>query len=106
MNRAAMPPQRRAYRSNASPPSSLLFPQFLARSRNFPARFGRMRSGPLSGSVMLHRFPKQVFVDRAKDFVGQLQRTDLFAAQIVNVNRCHDVFMEARASSPVQLSLL
>src|SRR4051812_50192362 len=38
---------------------------------------------------MLHRFPQQVFVHRAKDFFGEVERADLFAIQIYNINVCH-----------------
>jgi hypothetical protein len=38
-----------------------------------------MRSGALPGAVMLYRLPEQIFVDRAKNFVGQLERANFFA---------------------------
>ena len=41
---------------------------------------------------MFHRLPEQVFVDRAEDFVGEIQCPDLLAAQIVNVDSCHMLF--------------
>jgi hypothetical protein len=41
-----------------------------------------MGSGTLPGAVMLHRFPEQVFVDRAENFIGQLKRAYLFATEI------------------------
>ena len=76
-------------RSDAGAAGALLLPQFLARTGNFPAALGFVRSGVLPGAVMLHRFPEQIFVDRAEDLVGQIERPDLFAAQIVYVYRCH-----------------
>jgi hypothetical protein len=41
-----------------------------------------MRTGPLRGAVMLDRFPEQVLVDAAENFVGQLEATYLFPGQI------------------------
>jgi hypothetical protein len=45
------------------------------------------------GAVMFHRFPEQVFVDRAENFVGEIQCPDLLAAQIVYVDSCHMLFV-------------
>ena len=38
---------------------------------------------------MLYRFPEKVFIDTAKDLVGQLQRACLLAFEIYNINLCH-----------------
>src|SRR5690349_17209647 len=38
---------------------------------------------------MLYRFPEKVFIDTAKDLVGQLQRACLLAFEIYYVNLCH-----------------
>src|SRR5579863_4247440 len=89
MHRSAVPPQRRADRTDAGAACALLLPQLLARPGHLPARLGGMGSGMLPGAIVLHRFPEQVFVDRAKNFVGEIERPDLLAAQIVYVNRCH-----------------
>jgi hypothetical protein len=55
-----------------------------------------MGPSALPGAVMLDRFPEQVFVDRAKNFVSEIERADFFAAQIVNVNRCHVFSLAAK----------
>jgi hypothetical protein len=65
-------------------------PQLLARSGNQLLVLGGMRAGAERSAVMLDRFPEQVFVDRAKNFVGEIERAYLAAGQIVNVNRCHN----------------
>ena len=54
---------------------------------------------------MLHRFPQQIFIDRAENLIGKIQRPNLFAAQIVYVNRCHIASHVARAPSPACLTL-
>src|SRR5271157_644193 len=89
MHRRAVPPQGRTDRADAGAAGALLLPQLLAGTGNLPARLGGMRPGALPGAVMLHRFPEQVFIDRAKDFVSEIERPDLLTAQIVNINRCH-----------------
>src|ERR1700719_1268811 len=38
---------------------------------------------------MLYRFPEKVFIDTAKDLVGQLQRACLLAFEIYYINLCH-----------------
>jgi hypothetical protein len=38
---------------------------------------------------MLDRFPEQVFVDRAENFIGEVHRADLAATQIEYVDGCH-----------------
>src|SRR5690348_3698555 len=91
VHRAAVPPQRRTDRAYAGAPRALLLPQFLARTRYQLAVLGGMRTGAQRGTIVLDRFPEQVFVDRAEYFVGQVQRAYLVAAQIVNINRCHNV---------------
>src|SRR5579862_229197 len=82
-------PQRRPDRSNTRTAGTLLLPQFLAGAGNFPARLGLVRSGALPGAVVFHRFPEQIFIDRAEDLIGEIECPDLLAAQIVNINRCH-----------------
>src|SRR5579863_4521654 len=89
MHRRAVPPQWRPNRSNTRAAGPLLLPQLLAGAGNFPARLGLVRSGALPGAVVLHRFPEQVFVDRAEDLIGEIECPYLLAAQIVNINRCH-----------------
>jgi hypothetical protein len=37
---------------------------------------------------MLHRFPKQVFIDTAEDLVRQVKRTEFFALQVYYINLC------------------
>jgi hypothetical protein len=46
-------------------------------------------AGTLRGAVMLDRFPQKVFVDRAKNFIGEIERANLLPAQVVNVDSCH-----------------
>ena len=89
MHRVAMPPQWRPDRSDAGPSRALLLPELLARAGNFPAALGFVRAGALRGAVMFHRFPQQIFVDRAENLVGQVERPDLLAAQIVYIDRRH-----------------
>src|SRR5271166_1951033 len=84
-----MAPQRGANRTNAGASGALLLPQFLARAGNFPAGLGGVSAAVLPGAVVLHRLPEQIFVDRAENFVGEVEGPDLLAAQIVDVNRCH-----------------
>src|SRR6476619_4725187 len=38
---------------------------------------------------MLYRFPEKVFIDTAKDLVGQLQRACLLAFEIYNIDLSH-----------------
>jgi hypothetical protein len=38
---------------------------------------------------MLYRFPEKVFVNTAKDLVGQLQRARLLAFEIYNIDLSH-----------------
>src|SRR6185437_12833369 len=38
---------------------------------------------------MLYRFPEKVFIDTAKDLVGQLQRACLLVFEIYNIDLCH-----------------
>src|SRR5579871_4864002 len=98
MHRAAVTPQRRADRPDTRAARALLLPELFARTGNLPASFGLVRSGALAGAVMFHRLPEQVFIDRPKNLVREVERADLFAAQIVNINRCH-------SSSPATLTL-
>ena len=41
-----------------------------------------MGPGALPSAVMFYRFPEQVFVDRAENFIGQVEGAYLFATQI------------------------
>ena len=43
----------------------------------------------LTGTVMFDRFPKQVFIDRTENFIGEIHRARFRSAQVVNVNSCH-----------------
>ena len=70
-------------------PVPFCFQSFLPEPETSQRRLGLVRSGALPGAVMLHRFPEQIFVDRAEDLIGEIDRPDLLAAQIVNINRCH-----------------
>jgi len=36
-----------------------------------------MRSAVLPGAVMLHRLPEQIFIHRAENLIGEIERTDL-----------------------------
>src|SRR5262249_8003717 len=76
---AAMTPQWRANRPDARPSGAFLLPKLLTRPGNTPAILGGMRAGPLTCAVVLHRFPQQVFIDRTKHLVGQIERADLRA---------------------------
>src|SRR5438105_3318444 len=89
MHGGTMTPQWRAHRTNTRPSSSLLLPQLLARAGNLPAGLGRVRAAMLQSAVVLDRFPQQVFIDRAENLVGQFQRPDFSAAQILNLYGCH-----------------
>src|ERR1035437_3982821 len=100
MHRRAMPPQGRPDRSDARPARALLLLALLAGTGNLPARLGCVRTGALRGAVMLHRFPEQIFVDRAENFVGEIQRPNLLAAQIVYVYRCHIASSVGAGDSP------
>src|SRR4051812_6266849 len=103
MHRITMPPQWRTDGSNARPPRPLLLPQLLARPGNFPAALGLVRSSALSGAVVLHRFPEQIFIHRAEDLIGEIECPDFLAAQIVNINRCH-IFLVWRRTRSVRPS--
>src|SRR5438128_1451240 len=61
---------------------------------------GAVRSRVLRSPIVLHCFPEQVLVHRAKDFVGQFERPNFYSAQIVNIYSCHMLLMQARASRP------
>src|SRR5205807_8959577 len=60
-----------------------------ARPRNQLAVLGRVCAGTLRSPVMLNRFPEQVFVDRAENFIGQIELAHFLAAQTVNIYGCH-----------------
>ena len=89
MHRAAMPPQRRTDGADAGASRALLLPQLLAGARDQLLVLGGVSAGALRGAVMLHRFPQQVFVDRAENFIGEIKRADLLSAQIMNIDSCH-----------------
>src|ERR1700722_2129611 len=89
MHRAAMPPQRRADRADTGAAGALLLPKLFSGAGDQFLVLGGVRAGTLRGPVMLHRFPQQVFVDRAKYFIGEVERPDLVPAQIVNIDSCH-----------------
>src|SRR5208283_5290322 len=105
VHRAAMAPKRRANRADAGASGALLLPQFLARAGNLPAGLGGVRAAMLPGAVVLHRLPKQVFVDRAENLIGEIEGSDFLPAQIVNVNRCHIASRVARTPSSATLLL-
>src|SRR5262249_44945031 len=92
---AAVTPQRRTDGAYTGASRPLLPPQFLSASCDQFAVLGGMCAGPLRGAVMFHRFPQQVLVDRAEDFVFELQRSDFFALQINNVNLRHSLLVAA-----------
>src|SRR5215469_6708296 len=48
-----------------------------------------MRSCALSGPVVVHRFPQQVFVYCAENLIGEFQGAHFLACQINYVNLCH-----------------
>src|SRR5579859_944903 len=79
MNRAAMSPKRRADRAYAGPSGSLLLPQLFACAGDQLFVVGGMSPGPMGGAIMLDRLPQQVFIHRAEDLCGQLQRAYFFA---------------------------
>src|SRR5258708_15700305 len=93
MHRVSMPPQWRTDRSDAGAPRAFLLPELFTGAGNFPAALGFVRSGALPGAVVLHRFPEQILVDRAKNLVGQVECAHLRAAQIVYVDSCHIAFV-------------
>ena len=51
-----------------------------------------MRAGSLSGTIVLDRFPEQVLVDRAEDFLGEFERSDFLAGQIQNIDVIASIF--------------
>ena len=70
-------------------PVPFCFQSFLPDPETSQRPFGFVRTGALPGAVMLHRFPEQILVDRAENFVGQVERPNLLAAQIVNIDSRH-----------------
>ena len=99
MHRAAVPPQRRANGTHARAPRALLLPELFARAGHQLLVLGGVRAGALCGAVVLHRFPQQVLVDRAEDFVGQFEGANLGPAQIMNVDALPYSFRYAAAGS-------
>ena len=89
VDRAAMPPERRADRTDASAARTLLSPELLAGAAHQLLVLGGVRAGTLPGAVVLHRFPEQILVDCAENFIGQLEGAYFLAAQIHYINRCH-----------------
>src|SRR5438309_2631400 len=89
VNRSTVPPQGRTDRTDTRAARTFLLPQLLAGTGNTPTIFGRVCSCPRSGTVVLHRFPQQVFVHRAKSLIGKIHRADLGAVQVVDINGCH-----------------
>src|SRR2546426_2405358 len=100
MPRPAVPPQRRADRADAGASRALLLPKLLARTRNLPAGLGRMRPRALPGAIVVHRLPEQVFIDRAENLVGKIQRANFLPAQIVYVDSRHIAFRVGAGDSP------
>ena len=92
MHRAAMPPQRRTDGADTGPPRTFLLPQFLSGARNQLLVLGGVGAGAMGGAVMFDRLPQQVFIDRAKYFIGEIERSDLIPAQIMNIDSCHMSF--------------
>ena len=72
-----MAPQWRTNGADTGAPRALLLPQLLARAGNQLLVLGGVRARALRGAVVLHRLPQQVFVHRAENFVGQVERPDL-----------------------------
>ena len=66
-----------------------------------------MRAAVLSGAVMLYRFPDQIFIHRAEDFIGEIEGADLLPCQIVYVDSCHIAsrcsVLATKLSSPLAL---
>src|ERR1035437_1941307 len=92
VDRAAVPPQWRANGAHARAPGALLLPQLLTCAAHQLLVLGGVGTGTLSGAIVPHRFPQQVLVHRAKNFIGQFQGTYLFAAEIHYINRRHSFF--------------
>src|SRR5277367_6708507 len=84
-----MTPQRRTDRANAGASGTFLLPQLFARTGDQLLVLGGVSAGALRGAVVFHRFPQQVFVDRAENFIGEIKRPDLLPAQIMNIDSCH-----------------
>src|SRR6185369_11121211 len=104
VNGAAVSPERGTNRTHASPAGSLLLPEFFARTRDQLLVLGRVRSGTIRGAEVFYRLPKQVFVHRAEDFIGEIQGPDLGSAQIVYVNGCHMLSIWCQSRHSVSLS--
>src|SRR5260370_11828793 len=90
VSRPAVPPQRRTDGAYTGPAGSFLPPQLFARTGNQFAVLGGVSAGTQRGTIMLHRLPQQVFIDPAKDFIGQLQRADFSSLQIQNIYLLHN----------------
>src|SRR3954463_15520704 len=89
VNGATVAPQWRTDGAHAGASGALLLPKFLARARDQLLVLGGVGTLALRGAVVLYRLPQQVFVHRAKDFFGEVERADLFAIQIMYVDGCH-----------------
>src|ERR1019366_8016523 len=87
--RTAVAPQWRTDRAHTCAARSLLLPELLACAGNQLLVLGGVRAAVLPGAVMLHRFPKQVFVHRTEHFIGQFERTDFLAIQVHYIDCRH-----------------
>src|SRR5258707_1457081 len=89
MHCATMPPQRGTDGANAGASRTLLLPQFLAGARDQFLVIGGVSAGALRGAVVLHRFPQQAFIYRAENLFGEINRSNLLPAKVMNTDGCH-----------------
>jgi hypothetical protein len=91
MNRAAVAPQRTSHRTRAGAASSLLLPQFLARTGYFVPGLGLGVAAALAGQIMPDRFIKQRFIYFSAEYgIGKFQFADLRIVEIEYVYGGHN----------------
>src|SRR5690606_18872139 len=91
VNRAALAPNRRTDRADASAAGAFLLPQLLARTADFTATLGLVRAGAAASHVVAHRLIEKRFGDFGGEHrVSHFNRTDLLVVEIEDVQLRHD----------------
>src|SRR5215813_3936871 len=93
MHRAAMTPQRRPDRADASAARALLLPELAACAAHFALFLHFVRAAAKSSEIPARRFVQKVFVYlRGEDRVGKLNLPDFLAIQIYDIYDRHFFF--------------
>src|SRR5580692_6422739 len=87
---AAADEQRRADRTVTRAARALLLVELLRAAADRGAVLGALVAGSLGRELGFHHFVEEVLADfRPEDLVGEIDRTDLLALHVEDVERCH-----------------